>query len=65
MRLIRQLPEIEPPFTSLSRYSGYPEFEGSFEIQINPASLRIGTYRTFGAGDSMRLQIKSAFCGTV
>ena len=36
--------------TSFASVYAYPEIDDSFEIEINPADLRIDTYRASGAG---------------
>lgn len=51
-RLVRKSPfdSSNGRHTSFSSVFVYPEIDDSFEIEINPADLRIDTYRASGAG---------------
>lgn len=51
-RLVRKSPfdSGQGRHTSFSSVFVYPEIDDSFEIEINPADLRVDTYRASGAG---------------
>ncbi len=51
-RLVRKSPfdSNARRHTSFCSVSAYPEIDDSFEVEINPAELRIDTYRASGAG---------------
>lgn len=51
-RLVRKSPfdSSNGRHTSFSSVFVYPEIDDSFDIQINPADLRVDTYRASGAG---------------
>ncbi len=51
-RLVRKSPfdSNARRHTSFCSVSAYPEIDDSFEVDINPADLRIDTYRASGAG---------------
>ncbi|MBL8399099.1 MAG: peptide chain release factor 2 [Candidatus Accumulibacter sp.] len=51
-RLVRKSPfdSNARRHTSFCSVSAYPEIDDSFEVEINPADLRIDTYRASGAG---------------
>ncbi|WP_394065457.1 peptide chain release factor 2 [Alcaligenes sp. WGS1538] len=51
-RLVRKSPfdSSNGRHTSFSSVFVYPEIDDSFEIEINPADLRVDTYRASGAG---------------
>lgn len=51
-RLVRKSPfdSGQGRHTSFSSVFVYPEIDDSFEVEINPADLRIDTYRASGAG---------------
>lgn len=51
-RLVRKSPfdSANGRHTSFSSIFVYPEIDDSFEIEVNPADLRIDTYRASGAG---------------
>lgn len=51
-RLVRKSPfdSNQGRHTSFSSVFVYPEIDDSFEVEINPADLRVDTYRASGAG---------------
>jgi peptide chain release factor 2 len=51
-RLVRKSPfdSGNRRHTSFASVYAYPEIDDSFEIEVNPADLRIDTYRSSGAG---------------
>ena len=49
-RLVRKSPFDSSGHTSFASVFVYPEVDDSFEVEVNPADLRVDTYRASGAG---------------